>query len=310
MLLLIPATVTAAECTTQASIGSSDSGLRTNDVASVDIAGAGGVPLEVTTWLGQRGYILGQARSRPGELGMSMYAQGGVNNSLSGRCLLWETIVAHDSRRPGLPLEADLIVAFSGSETGLPGSTGGYARANGGVGLIVPIPYQGGVSTNISFFGQTNLNIGAVLWHRFGMVEGSPLSLSAELDVSVGTTGALGEDAGITADFGARLFVRPVDPAVSVTSASGFPYLLPNSTPAFVEARIIGHSLGLNWPLDRRGWRLVANTNGFGGVWNTNGCSDCLGSKWFTLFGAGCTNDIVIPINPNLRSAFFQLLWP
>lgn len=300
----------ASDYSTQAYIGGADSGVQVNQVAAVDVTAADGGPLEVTTWQGQPGRVLGHAVSTPCALSLFLHAQGGINNSLSGRCLLWETFVAHDTNRHAQPLEADLVVALGGSETGLPGAAGGYPRANGGLGLIVDIPWRNGISTNLSFFGETNLNASGVLTRRFGMVEGVPLTIVAELDLSVGTTGGLDADSGITADFDARLFIRPVDSTVTITSASGDAYVLPASVPPKVTVRSEPQRLTLSWPAEHRGWRLVMRTNTFGGVMNTNGCSDCLGGRWFNVFGAARTNDIVLPVRTNLSSVFYQLVWP
>jgi hypothetical protein len=205
-----------------------------------------------------------------------------------------------------------LVVAFSGFEAGEPGAAGGYPRANGGVGLIVPPPYphQGGISTNIGFFGQTNIDVGVVLSQRFTMVEGVPVDLVAQLDVSIGTTGELGGDNGITADFTARPFLRPVDATVTMTSASGYAYAVPSPTPANIGLRREAHQLTLSWPNDQRGWRLVVNTNLAGGLLNTNGCTDCLRANWFTVPAAFQTNEIAIPFAPGLRSAYYRFVWP
>jgi hypothetical protein len=301
-LLLGSRSSSASDYYTQAYIGAVDSRQQTNQVAAADVTGKDGGPLRVGTWYGAFGDVLGHAMSGPGALSMSLYAHGGVNNSIGGRCLLWETFVARDSSRPGQPLVAELIVAFSGSETGLPGATGGYARAGGGASLIVPIPYQGGVSTNLSFFGETNLNVSALLSQRFGMVEGAPLTIVAELDLSVGTTGAIGEDTGIAADFNARIFVRPVEATVTVTSASGYAYAVPSTAPANLEARATAQRLALTWPVDHRGWRLVMNTNGVDGL--------TVSRRWFHVPGASATNEIVIPVDPGRGAAFYQLVWP
>ena len=304
LLLLFAGTrpTAASDYQTQAYIGAVDSGQRTNQVAAVDVTAPGGGPLRVGTSLGAYGYVLGHAMSGPGSLSMSLHAQGGINNHLIGRCLLWETFVAHDNSRPGQQLLLDLVVAFSGSETGLSGAAGGYPRANGGAGLIVSIPHQGGVSTNLSFFGESSLTIGFVQTHRFAMVEGVPINILAELDLSVGTTGAIGEDIGITADFGARIFVRPVDSTVSVTSASGYAYAVPSTAPANITTRATAQNLTLAWPADHLGWQLLMNTNGVEGL--------TLSRRWFHVPSASRTNEIVIPVDPSLRSAFYQLVWP
>lgn len=302
---------TASDYSTQAYIGGLDSGRQTNEVAAVEVKGEDGGPLLVQTWQGQPGRVHGWAMSAPGSLSMFLHAQGGKNNSFGGRCLLWETFVAHDSSQPGKPLAVDLVVAFTGSQTGQPGATGGYPRADGAVGIIVPIPYQGGISTNVSFFGQATLTVSSLRSHRFGMVEGAPLSIVAEFDMNVTTTGALGGDDGITADFDARLFLQPVDPTVTITSASGNPYAIPSSAPVAIKPQAAYQALRLRWPVDHRGWRLVSTTDWTGLLMNTNGCNgDCLAGRWFNVTGASYTNDIVIPVNPNLRSGFYQLVWP
>jgi fibronectin type 3 domain-containing protein len=62
-----------------------------------------------------------------------------------------------------------------------------------------------------------------------------------------------------------------------------------------------GSQLTLSWPLDHLGWRLTAQTNAPGIGLTTN---------WVTVAGSTSTNQVVIPIDPNVGSVFFRLVHP
>ena len=61
------------------------------------------------------------------------------------------------------------------------------------------------------------------------------------------------------------------------------------------------NDLVFDWPTDRKGWRLIWTTNGINGQAVTN---------WDTWPGSQSTNRLVIPIDPNIPSAIFRLVYP
>jgi len=209
----------------QAWVGGVNSGFLTNQVATANLSENGG-PVLVTTGFGYLGQQQGYAQAQPGSLMAWAFAQGGYMNSLSGRADLWETFIVHGPN-PNQWMDVDLNVVLDGTESGLSGAYGGRPRANGGVGLTASLPWnQGTLSTGHSFFGVSSLTVGDSLSRSFSVLEGIPFQILLELNLAVDTSGAFGEDIGITADFShtGRMFLSSRDPNVTITSASGYDY--------------------------------------------------------------------------------------
>jgi hypothetical protein len=57
----------------------------------------------------------------------------------------------------------------------------------------------------------------------------------------------------------------------------------------------------LNWPQDHTGWRLLVQTNSL-----TAG----LATNWVTFPGSAATNRVFCPIDPDLGSVFYRLVYP
>jgi hypothetical protein len=70
---------------------------------------------------------------------------------------------------------------------------------------------------------------------------------------------------------------------------------------AVVAPSLSGTTLTLTWPVDRVGWRLLAQTNSL---------SKGLGTNWVVVTGANTTNKVVIPINRSNGSVFYEMTYP
>lgn len=60
-------------------------------------------------------------------------------------------------------------------------------------------------------------------------------------------------------------------------------------------------TLSLSWPLDHTGWRLQAQTNDL---------SAGLSPNWFEVTGSAATNQVVLPVDANIGSVFYRLIYP
>ena len=72
-------------------------------------------------------------------------------------------------------------------------------------------------------------------------------------------------------------------------------------TPPQLGCTMSSNALRCTWPAAHIGWRLVAQTNSVGTGLRTN---------WTTVPGSSSTNQIFVPLNPAIGSAFFRLIYP
>jgi fibronectin-binding autotransporter adhesin len=76
--------------------------------------------------------------------------------------------------------------------------------------------------------------------------------------------------------------------------------LLVNTNPTNISASVTGGDLTLQWPPDRTGWTLQAQTNALNGG---------LGTNWVDVAGSSGTNQMVIPIDPANGSVFYRMVY-
>jgi autotransporter-associated beta strand protein len=78
----------------------------------------------------------------------------------------------------------------------------------------------------------------------------------------------------------------------------------PASNPTNLTARVSGGILSLSWPADHTGWRLLVQTNGLVTGLNINS------NAWTTVPGSTSTDQVDIPVNPQVSTAFYRLVYP
>ncbi len=74
-----------------------------------------------------------------------------------------------------------------------------------------------------------------------------------------------------------------------------------SASPTNILFSVAGTNLTLAWPVNHFGWRLLAQTNSL-----TKG----LGTNWATVANSSLTNAVIVPINRNNGSVFYQLTYP
>ena len=73
------------------------------------------------------------------------------------------------------------------------------------------------------------------------------------------------------------------------------------STGTNITAVVTGNQLSLSWPANYIGWRLQAQTNAPGAGLSTN---------WVYVTDSSVTNQVFIPLNTTMGSAFYRLVYP
>ncbi|HEU5396583.1 MAG TPA: DUF1349 domain-containing protein [Verrucomicrobiae bacterium] len=62
-----------------------------------------------------------------------------------------------------------------------------------------------------------------------------------------------------------------------------------------------GNQIAFQWPLDHLGWRLEVQTNSAG---------TGLGTNWTTIANSTLTNQVNLPVNPEVGNVFYRLVYP
>lgn len=95
-------------------------------------------------------------------------------------------------------------------------------------------------------------------------------------------------NAGLTWDF------NPTSGVLSVVQTVA-------TNPTNISYTVSGGNLTLSWPFDHTGWRLQVQTNSL---------SAGLGTNWFDVPNSTGTNSVVLPMDLNNGSVFYQLIFP
>jgi len=74
-----------------------------------------------------------------------------------------------------------------------------------------------------------------------------------------------------------------------------------SSVPTNILWGLSGTNLLLSWPADRTGWRLQVQTN----APNVG-----LGTNWMDVIGSSLTNNVALPVDANMGSVFYRLVYP
>jgi hypothetical protein len=69
-----------------------------------------------------------------------------------------------------------------------------------------------------------------------------------------------------------------------------------NPQPTNIVISASGGQLSFSWPSDHTGWTLQVQSN------------NLVGGTWVDVPGSSTTNLLFIPINPNLRAAFYRMI--
>ncbi len=77
-----------------------------------------------------------------------------------------------------------------------------------------------------------------------------------------------------------------------------------NTTPTNITSSVSGNVLTLSWPADHTGWRLQEQTNSLAVGLSTST------NAWITVPDSSSVNTINLPIDPNLPTVFYRLVYP
>jgi autotransporter-associated beta strand protein len=162
------------------------------------------------------------------------------------------------------------------------------------------IDKTGGAASTDSLQGMTHVTYGGTLAVTNITSDSTPLALNDKFTLFTSSGGYSGSFAAINLPplpsgltwSTAGLMVDGSIQVVGSTVATN---------PTNITATVSGGNLTLSWPSNHTGWRLQAQTNGFGFGLTTN---------WVTVPGSSATNTMSFPINSANGSVFFRMVYP
>ena len=77
-----------------------------------------------------------------------------------------------------------------------------------------------------------------------------------------------------------------------------------NTSPTNITSQIFTNSMKLSWPVDRIGWRLLAQTQALSKGYQTNA------TNWFFVAGSDVTNAVIVPVVQSNPAVFYRLVRP